>query len=156
MYEKQQLKYIFDLLRHELPASSDGTPPRLSSYISLLLAHSIRGIFYPANFMYPITARFLLQRPKLDLYDIPLLYGLLYSSSDDWKKERGWIIKFLADGMLGYEDWRLLKRRHAWDLLASLYQGSYEQRAVRHGILEVCRVFRSLVSLIRDTDIDRL
>jgi hypothetical protein len=65
---------------------------------------------------------------------------MLYSSSDDdWKKERTWIIKFLADGMVGSEDWKVLKRRHTWDLLASLFQSesSMGSAGLRAGIFEV-------------------
>ncbi|KAG2063529.1 hypothetical protein BDR04DRAFT_1037683, partial [Suillus decipiens] len=40
--------------------------------------------------------------------------------SDDWKKERGWIIRFLSDGMMSTEDWKVLKHRHTWELLSSL------------------------------------
>jgi nucleolar pre-ribosomal-associated protein 1 len=84
-----------------------------------------------------MTARFLLQRPELDTSDVPMLYNMLYSSSDDWKKERGWIIRFLSDGMMSSEDWRVLKRRHTWDLLASLFQSSEGDRTLRKGIFEV-------------------
>jgi nucleolar pre-ribosomal-associated protein 1 len=116
-------------------------PPRqLPTYTTLLLMHALRAIFSPSNFIYPVTARFLLQRPTLDTTDVPMLFGMLYSSSDDnWKKERGWMIRFLADGMVGSEDWRVLKRRHTWDLLASLFQSTdaADDNALRLGVLEV-------------------
>lgn len=66
-----------------------------------------------------------------------MLFSMLYSSSDEWKKERGWIIRMLADGMVSTADWRVLKRRHTWDLLASLFQSSQKDKALRAGILEV-------------------
>jgi nucleolar pre-ribosomal-associated protein 1 len=69
-----------------------------------------------------------------------MLYTMLYNSSDDeWKKERTWIVKFLADGMVGSEDWKILKRRHTWDLLASLFQSESDigSAGLRAGILEV-------------------
>ena len=69
-----------------------------------------------------------------------MLYTMLYNSSDDdWKKERTWIIKFLADGMVGSEDWKILRRRHTWDLLASLFQSESDtgSAGLRAGILEV-------------------
>jgi len=142
--------YILNLLKDLLPppiptnaAANIDFPPRLPTYTTLLLMHSLRAVFNPSNFIYPITARFLLQRPSLDISDVPMLYGLLYSSADDsWKKERTWIIKFLADGMVSSEDWRILKRRHTWDLLASLFQSSTkpEDAPLRAAILEVWRL----------------
>ncbi|KAJ7644108.1 ribosome 60S biogenesis N-terminal-domain-containing protein [Roridomyces roridus] len=110
---------------------------RLPSYTTLILLHALRGIFYPSNFIYPLTARFLLQRPTLDMTDVPMLYGMLYSSSDDWKKERGWIIRFISDGMMSTDDWRVLKRRHTWELLSGLFQSSEQDTTLRNSILEV-------------------
>ncbi|KAG9088387.1 hypothetical protein FS749_002209 [Ceratobasidium sp. UAMH 11750] len=66
-----------------------------------------------------------------------MLYTLLYSSSGEWKRERGWMLRFLADGMRSTEDWKVLKRRHTWDLLASLFQSVAEDRTLRLSILEV-------------------
>ena len=127
------------MLKDVLPSPSEPEtpPPRLPSYTTLVLAHALRGVFYPSNFIYPLTARFLLQRPELDTSDVPMLYNMLYSSSDDWKKERGWIIRFLSDGMMSTKDWRVLKRRHTWDLLASLFQSSETDWPLRKGIFEV-------------------
>ncbi|KAI6044064.1 ribosome 60S biogenesis N-terminal-domain-containing protein [Pisolithus marmoratus] len=137
MQEKSQALYVLQLLKNTMTPTADNTPRRLPTYATLILLHALRGIFYPSNFIYPRTARFLLQRPELDVTDVPMLFNMLYSNSDDWKKERGWMIRMLADGMTSTEDWRVLKRRHTWDLLASLFQGSQKDKALRAGILEV-------------------
>ncbi|KAI6003337.1 ribosome 60S biogenesis N-terminal-domain-containing protein [Pisolithus marmoratus] len=137
MQEKSQALYVLQLLKNTMTPTADNTPRRLPTYATLILLHALRGIFYPSNFIYPRTARFLLQRPELDVTDVPMLFNMLYSNSDDWKKERGWMIRMLADGMTSTEDWRVLKRRHTWDLLASLFQGSQKDKALRAGVLEV-------------------
>jgi len=137
MQEKEHALYILNLLKNLIKPSSDGPPLRLPSFASLILSHALRGVFYPSNFIYPRTSRFLLQRPELDVTDVPMLYGMLYSSSDDWKKERGWIIRFLSDGMMSTEDWKVLKRRHTWELLASLVQSSARDQALQRAVLEV-------------------
>ncbi|KAG5635154.1 hypothetical protein H0H81_012205 [Sphagnurus paluster] len=137
LQERPHVIHILHLLKDILPSPTDELPRRLPSYTSLLLLHALRAIFYPSNFIYPITARFLLQRPELDTDDVPMLYNMLYSSSDDWKKERGWMIRFLSDGMMSTEAWRILKGRHTWELLASIFQSSEEDRALRSGVLEV-------------------
>jgi len=143
MQEKPHVTYILDLLKDVLPPPSGEPPRRLPAYTTLILLHALRGIFYPSNLIYPLTARFLLQRPELDTKDVPMLYGMLYSSSDDWKKERGWIIRFLSDGMMSTEDWRVFKRRHTWDLLSSLFQSSEKDHALRNGIFDVRLSIRS-------------
>ncbi|KAG8724075.1 hypothetical protein FRC11_002213, partial [Ceratobasidium sp. 423] len=138
--ERNQLIYTLDLLRNLIP-QTDSTPshliPRLPTYTTLLLSHALRDIFSPATPLYPLISRFLLQRPEFDPKDVPLLYTLLYSSSGEWRRERGWILRFLADGMRSTEDWRVLKRRHTWDLLASLFQSSAGDRMLRLSVLEV-------------------
>ncbi|CAE6427965.1 unnamed protein product, partial [Rhizoctonia solani] len=138
--ERNQLIYTLDLLRNLIP-QPDSTPshpiPRLPTYTTLLLSHALRDIFSPATPLYPLVSRFLLQRPEFDPKDVPLLYTLLYSSSGEWRRERGWVLRFLADGMRSTEDWRVLKRRHTWDLLASVFQASPGDRVLRLSILEV-------------------
>ncbi|KAF7288582.1 hypothetical protein HMN09_01387300 [Mycena chlorophos] len=137
MQEQPHVVYVMNVLRNTLPASPSELVGRLPSYTTLVLAHAIRGIFYPSNFTYPLTARFLLQRPAIDTTDVPMLYGMLYNSGDDWKKERGWMIRFISDGMMSTADWRVLKRRHTWELLAGLFQSSEHDLPLRTSILEV-------------------
>ncbi|KAK7048326.1 ribosome 60S biogenesis N-terminal-domain-containing protein [Favolaschia claudopus] len=137
MQEQSHVVYVLNVLRNLLPQPSSQPTPRLPSYTTLILMHALRGIFYPSNFIYPLTARFLLQRPTLDVSDVPMLYGMLYSGSDDWKKERGWIIRFISDGMMSTDDWRVLKRRHTWELLSGLYQSSERDTTLRYSVLEV-------------------
>lgn len=155
MQEKPHVMHIFDLLRDAIRSSPEtDSPPRLPTFTTLLLAHSLRGVFYPANFIYPLTSRFLLQRPELDSADVPMLFSMLYSSSEDWKKERGWMVKFLADAMLGAgeAEWKVFRRRHTWDLLASAWQSGEGDRLIRHGVQEVCLCF-ILPSSLADRDL---
>ena len=152
LQEKSHVLHILTLLKNTFPPSSSSKEicPRLPTYTALLLTHALRALFHPSHFTYPLIARFLLQRPELDTGDVPLLYGMLYSSdSEGWKKERAWIIRMLADGMVGSGDWRVLRRRHGWDLLASLWQGE-EDVGTRLGILEVSD---SMGGWIRDADV---
>ncbi|KAH0839437.1 ribosome 60S biogenesis N-terminal-domain-containing protein [Lanmaoa asiatica] len=139
MHEMHQVIYVFRLLKNAMkpPVNVDDPPRRLPTFTTLILLHALRGIFYPSNFIYPRTARFLLQRPELDVSDVPMLFGMLYSNSDDWKKERGWMLRMLGDGMASTDDWKVLKRRHTWDLVASLFQSSKNDTTVRGGILEI-------------------
>jgi nucleolar pre-ribosomal-associated protein 1 len=102
--------------------------------------HALRGVFYPSNFTYPLTARFLLQRPELDTGDMPLLYSMLYGVTDQWRKERAWIVRFMSDGMVGRREWNILRKRHVWDLLASIFHSEDSDLYLRRSILEVCFV----------------
>ncbi|KAG2064662.1 hypothetical protein BDR04DRAFT_1162323 [Suillus decipiens] len=103
---------------------SDMQPSPYVTFIRIIdsISRSLWGIL-SSNFLYPCTACFL-QRPELVVTDVPMLYDMLHGSSDDWKRERGWIIRFLSGGMMSTEDWKVLKRRHTWELLSSLVQSS--------------------------------
>lgn len=134
------IQYVLGLVKNLIPPRTDDNDdvPHIASYTTLLLAHAFRALFYPSTFIYPLTARFLLQRPEFDTSDVPMLFGMLYSSGDDWKKERGWIVRFLAEGMTpSLDEWRVFKRRHTWDLLASLFQSEEKDRGMRAGVLDV-------------------
>ena len=136
--EQTQLLYTLNLLRHSCPAPAEGstTLHRSPTVITLFFAQTLRSIGNPSSFVYPAASRFLLQRPEVDAGDVPLLYGMLYSSDEGWKQERSWIVRFLRDGMRSAEDWRILQRRHTFSLLASLFQ-STPDLPVRRLILEV-------------------
>ncbi|TCD60981.1 hypothetical protein EIP91_009189 [Steccherinum ochraceum] len=143
MVEQPHVLHILNLLKDQyrpspLPSSStsEDHPDRLPTYTTLHLSHSLRGIFYPSQFTYPLTARYLLQRPELDTTDVPMLYGTLYSADDQWKRDRAWMVRFLADGMVGKREWKVLRRRHTWDLVASVVQGTGE-KAVRQAALKL-------------------
>ncbi|KAI0092903.1 ribosome 60S biogenesis N-terminal-domain-containing protein [Irpex rosettiformis] len=136
--ERPHVLYILDLLRDVYAKNTpDQHAPRLPVYITLHLAHALRGVFYPSNFTYPLTARFLLQRPELDTNDMPLLYSMLYSVSDQWRKERAWIVRFMSDGMVGRQEWKILRKRHTWDLLASMFHSEESDLHLRRSILEL-------------------
>jgi nucleolar pre-ribosomal-associated protein 1 len=88
------------VLRHSVQGSDEnGKAARVPSLAALFFAHSLRSIANPAHFLYPVASRFLLQRPKFDMQDVPLLYGMLYAGGEGWKKERGWIVRLIRDGM---------------------------------------------------------
>lgn len=129
--------------RNAVPAMSD-SPRHDTAFVAglptphaLLLAHALRCIFYPSTTIYPLIMRFLLQRPQVDITDVPMLFASLYSTTDEWRQERRWIIHFIADGMVQSQDWTILTRRHVWDLLSTIFQTSVSDKALRRGILEV-------------------
>ncbi|GJE99428.1 ribosome 60S biogenesis N-terminal-domain-containing protein [Phanerochaete sordida] len=137
MQEQPHVVYVLELLKNIYSDDSPEQPPRIPAYTTLHLAHALRGVFYPATFTYPLTSRFLLQRHEFDVNDVPLLYSTLYSAGDQWKKERTWIVRFLAEGMVGRQEWRVLKRRHTWDLLATMFQSESHDQTFRRNVLEV-------------------
>lgn len=128
--EKDHLIMVLDLLRDALDSATplqDSEAPSSASFLptttTLFIAHALRSVVTPGSFIYPVISHFLLQRPELDVGDVPLLYNLLYTASDKYKQERMWILRFLRDVARsgGRSDWKIFKRRRTWELLASLY-----------------------------------
>ena len=73
---------------------------------------------------------------------------MLMSQSDQWRKERTWILHFLANGLVGRLEWAVLRRRHTWDLLASQLTSGGRDITFRHSVLEVRIVLSLVVCLI--------
>jgi nucleolar pre-ribosomal-associated protein 1 len=134
---------------------TSNSTPRLPSFTTLFFAHAIRALYMPASVLYPLTSRFLLQRPEFDPLDPPMLYSMLYSGLENdfgnkegsWKRERNWMLKFLADGMVGSRDWAVLQRRHTWDLLSTMFQANRNDKMLVLSISKV-RVEHNLTLLL--------
>ncbi|WFD42222.1 hypothetical protein MPSI1_000863 [Malassezia psittaci] len=142
--ERDLLLLILERIRDAIPpppptsvTGSYDEVPWLPTIITLFMANCLRAVGAPQITLFPSFCRFLLQRPKLDVHDVPLLYNLLHSTSDQLHHERSWLLRFLGDSVVAHArladaralearrrtriDWRIFQRRHVWDLLLSLY-----------------------------------
>ncbi|WFC94024.1 hypothetical protein MBRA1_000651 [Malassezia brasiliensis] len=122
--------------------------PWLPTTATLFMAHCLRAVALPHLVLFPTLCRFLLQRPRLDVHDVPLLYNLLYAASDHLHHERSWLLRFLDDALAAHAhladartpdarrrtrtDWRVFQRRHVWDLVLSLYDALADNTAAAH------------------------
>ncbi|BEJ10826.1 hypothetical protein CspHIS471_0102480 [Cutaneotrichosporon sp. HIS471] len=142
-HEQLMLLQTLELVAHSLPApESEESQPRLSPLITLFVAHALRAQAHPANFLFPLSSRFLLQRPTLDVADVPLLYGMLYAAGDGARRERAWIVRLLRDGVRSNRDAAILARRNTSALLCSLFQSSLDapfRRAVLAALRSLAR-----------------
>ena len=127
--EKPQLIYTLSLVRHAIPSPTSTvsqTFPRLPPLITTFLAHTLRALASPSNPLYADTSRFLLQRPTFDANDVPMLFGMLYASGENHRRDRAWVVRLIRDATRSEADWRLLKRRKTVELLESLYSISLD------------------------------
>ena len=67
--------------------------------VTLFVAQALGILLRPEHSLYPLVNRFLLQRPAMDTTDMPMFYGLFYSSSADFRGERLWMLRLLACGL---------------------------------------------------------
>ncbi|KAM0750489.1 hypothetical protein T439DRAFT_302525 [Meredithblackwellia eburnea MCA 4105] len=114
--------------------NQEGEP--IPSLIALFLANCLHCITTPDSPLYPELSRFLLQRPTLDQRDVPMFYLLFYSASDEPRIDHHWLIQFLSEGLVRNQDWRILRRRQTFELLASFFQAGQNDTHARKLVLQ--------------------
>jgi hypothetical protein len=71
---------------------------RLPKLIALFLAECLPILNDPKHILYEKVNSFLLQRPSLDMKDIPLFYSLA-NTGDHFEVEVDWLLEMLASGL---------------------------------------------------------
>lgn len=97
---------------------------RLPTLLSTFFAHALRSLGDPSSHLYPTLSAFLLRRPAVDAEDVPALYETLYAAGSDGRRSRRWIVRLIRDGCRSSADWRIVRRRHTFALLASIMASS--------------------------------
>ena len=131
--EKDELALVISHAKHCI-FSPAGEP--LPAVTALFLAHAMVLIGTTESTLYPATERFLLQRPLLDQKDVPMFYLLFFSTGDEPAEDRKWLLRFLADGLVRSQDWKVLRRRQTFELCAGLMQASQGDGPVRRLVLQ--------------------
>ncbi|CAH7671824.1 ribosome 60S biogenesis N-terminal-domain-containing protein [Phakopsora pachyrhizi] len=102
---------------NRLKAVSNAVPP----LITLFLARCSKVLSAaPGSELCPLLSRFLLQRAIVDARDVPMLYGLLYSTTDRPIKNRVWLMELLRDGFNSTIDWKIMDQRQTIEILSTL------------------------------------
>ncbi|CAG8441879.1 9449_t:CDS:10 [Acaulospora morrowiae] len=149
--EKKQILLLLNSLKNSIIGRDDGKPlQRLPTIFTVFFAHALNIFTNPAHFMYPLINKFLLQRPLIDLEDIPMFYSLFHSSSDNYQKERVWILRLLSAGLKTAEDYRMYMRRHVWDMISSHYCSSLADSVSCKLVIEILFNFASVPRVITD------
>ncbi|GAA5984401.1 hypothetical protein JCM10908_003333 [Rhodotorula pacifica] len=136
--EKDELELVLTQARLTIYSPS-GEP--LPASIALFLAHCISLVGAPESPLYPSFMRFLLQRSIIDARDVPMFYSMLYSSNADEfaaspRDERAWMVRFLTEGLMRTQDWKIYRRRQVFELLASLFSSTRADPPLRKAVLK--------------------
>lgn len=145
--QKPQYSWILKVLKNGITQLYQ----RIPTVITYFLVKVISILFNPEHYMFISINQFFLQRPILDLDDIPMFYSLFNSSSDEYKKERLWILNIMYLGIQTEEDVKLFKRRHVFELLLSFfnsYLADEESRRVVLKILNKCATILSAAKIL--------
>ncbi|KAF9438011.1 hypothetical protein BGZ76_010215 [Entomortierella beljakovae] len=136
--ERNQLVLLLDSLKNSIEIREDDVaPPRIPAVITTFVAHALASLLKPDHFMYPHVNRFCLQRPTIDLEDIPMFYSMFNSSSELHRKERVWMLRLLATSLKTMDDYRLFKRRHVVDLLVAFFNSRLSEPLSKKIVIEV-------------------
>ncbi|BGO95132.1 hypothetical protein NBRC10512_006416 [Rhodotorula toruloides] len=136
--EKDELVLVLTQVRLTIYSQAGEAIP---SSIALFLAHCVSLIGSPESALYPPFMRFLLQRSTMDVRDVPLFYNMLYSSNTDEyaaapREERAWMVRYLTEGLVRSQDWKIYRRRQVFELLASLFEASRQDPPLRKLVLK--------------------
>ncbi|KAG0365693.1 ribosome 60S biogenesis N-terminal-domain-containing protein [Gamsiella multidivaricata] len=138
MREKNQLLLLLDSLKNSIVDREDMvSTPRIPAVITTFVAHALSYLLKPDHFMYPHVNKFCLQRPTIDLEDIPMFYSMFNSSSEQHRKERVWMLRLLATSLKIADDYRLFKRRHVVDLLMAFFNSQLSEPLSRKIVIEI-------------------
>lgn len=143
MREKNQVMLLLDTLKNSIVDREDNVAPRIPTVITTFVAHALSTLLRPDHFMYPHVNKFCLQRPTIDMEDIPMFYSLFNSSSEQHRKERVWMLRLLAASLKTSEDYKLFKRRHVVDLLVAFFNSQLSEPLSKKIVIEVKNFFFS-------------
>ncbi|KAI8800800.1 ribosome 60S biogenesis N-terminal-domain-containing protein [Cladochytrium replicatum] len=156
--ERNQLLVLLEAFRNAIEPSAkpNETPHPLSqtarvpTVLTYFVASALTVLLRPDSFMYPLISGFLLKRPILDLTDVPMLYALLYSASDNARKERMWLLRLLASGLRSSPDYALYKRRHILDTIMGMFESPLADQGTRLQILQVIGQAAAIPDCLRE------
>jgi hypothetical protein len=115
--ERNQVLLLLNMLKNAIVSSKDDSHPIVPSLITMFVAHSISILIKPESYLYPLVNKFTLQRPVIDLEDVPMFYELFYSANEENRMERMWMLKLLLHGLHSGKDYLIFKRRHVIEIL---------------------------------------
>jgi hypothetical protein len=77
---------------------------RFPKLIALFLSESLQVLMNPQHALYEKVNTFFLQRPVLDLQDIPMFYSLS-NSGDSFEQDVEWLLDVLIGGLDDHLVW---------------------------------------------------
>jgi len=115
--ERKQIFHLLTCLKNSITEANC----RISSLMVCFIARVANILLKPEHSFYIMMNSFLLQRPALNLRDLPLFFTMFNSSSMQHVTERSWMLQLLVDGMKDSPNYYLYKRRHVIELALSYH-----------------------------------
>jgi hypothetical protein len=145
---RNQIMLLLNYFRNSMPVEDPNELKALPSLITSFVAQSLMILLKSESDMYPVFNTFILQRPLLDLEDIPLFYSLFYSKAQDSKSERIWMLRLLKNGLNDVIDFQVFQRRHVFEILLTFYTSAFSDYQTRKLISEILFKASTIPSVI--------
>jgi hypothetical protein len=145
-----QVMALLHSLRTAIVEDYQQIPGTMTSFVFSALPVMVR----PEHTMYDQINKFLLQRPSLDLSDVPMFYSLFNSpNAKDFKAERSWILQVILHAVAPTGlDLQLFRRRHVFAILMAFFDAPFADaftcRLVIQILEKACATSTFLVVLV--------
>eukprot|EP00899_Mesostigma_viride_P026510 jgi/Mesvir1/7043/Mv09162-RA.2 len=134
--EKPQVGLLLRCLQNSITV--DGQ--RIPSVSCLFVAEAAAAVMHPEAAAYVSINKFLLNRPMLDLQDVPLFYAKLFSGdASSYRSDRVWMLRLLARGLVSSRDGAIFRRRFVLEMLMAFHESSLADAYARWLVLQVIR-----------------
>ncbi|XP_068755165.1 nucleolar pre-ribosomal-associated protein 1-like isoform X2 [Montipora capricornis] len=132
----KESKQIFHLLKYLKNGITEANC-RLSSVMACFVSRMADILLKPEHPFYVTMNSFLLQRPSLQLRDLPLFYSMFNSGTMEHMTERSWMLQLLVDGMKDNPDYYLYKRRQVFELTLSYHNSPVSDQHSQNLVTEL-------------------
>jgi hypothetical protein len=96
--ERNQINVLVNYIRNTDYHLTDTEYPRIPKFLTVFLSEALQVLLDPQHILYEKVNVFFLQRPSLDLNDIPMAYALS-NTGEYFEKEVGWLLDLLIAGL---------------------------------------------------------
>jgi hypothetical protein len=115
--EQGQVSLVLSALRNAVSESFERLP---SIHVSFVIA-CLYVVMRPMHRLYTIVNKYFLKTTTLDTSDIPMLYSSFRSGDTISSVQQLWMLRVLARAMQCGNDHAVLRRRHGYHLLMTLF-----------------------------------
>lgn len=147
--EKNQITYFLMVLKNSVCEE-------YMRWTSIWCAFFIRYLHFllrPDQHLYSIISNCIIQKPVMNVKELPVFLPLFNSSSLEHTLERGWVLRLLADGFKDQTDYYLYKKYHVFELLMAFYDSNLSDKNNKCVILELltiaCRITHAAYDLVK-------
>ena len=151
--EKSQITYLLMLLKHSVEKEYMKFPSIWTSYC----IQYIKFILKPDHHLYTVLNNALLQKPIINVKELPVFFSLFSSYHVEHTIERGWLLKLLADGLKDLSDYYLYKKYHVFELLLAFYESHICDKKMKLLIHDVfvaaCSLSTAVFDLVKTNSI---